>query len=281
MYLRRSLFAAGSVLAAVTALLLSGASAASAGTHPDRASEVAAARVLLRHLSVPGTQHQFAGATQRVRGLVTVTSRNWSGYADIGAGYSKVSSSWTEPSVTCGSSTSLAVFWVGIDGYSSGSVEQDGTLAQCAGGRASYFTWWEHYPANSVQPVGSTVRPGDKITASVIRSGTSYTVKVTDSTRTANSFSRTFSCSASSCQDTSAEWIAEAPSDSGGILPLAHFTKWTASRDAVATTSKSGSISSFADREITMKGSSGDIKAAPSALNSGGTSFGVTWHHST
>ena len=278
MYLRRSLFAAGSVLAA---LALSGASAASAGTHPDRASQVAAARAALSRLSVPGTQHHFAGATQRVRGLAKVTSDNWSGYADTGAGYSRVSSSWIEPAVTCGSSTTIAAFWVGIDGYSSRSVEQGGTLAQCSGGTASYWTWWEHYPANAVQPVGFSVRPGDKITASVIRSGTSYTVKVTDSTRTANSFSKTFTCSAKSCKDTSAEWIAEAPSDSSGTLPLAHFSKWTASRDAVATTSKSGSISSFPDSEITMTGSSRDTKAAPSALNSGGTSFGVTWHHST
>lgn len=279
MHLRRGLFAGGSVVAAAAALTLGGASAASAGTHHSKVSQAAAARSALRGLKVPGTVHQHGPASGQIRGLKKVTSGNWSGYADTGTGYSKVSSSWTEPSVTCGSSQTLAAFWVGIDGYSSNSVEQGGTLAQCSGGTAQYFSWWEHYPVNSVQLVGSSVKPGDKITASVIRSGTSYTVKVTDATHTANSFSKTFTCSAANCADTSAEWIAEAPSDSSGVLPLAHFSKWTASGDAVATTSKSGSISSFPDDEITMKGS--DTKATPSALNSAGNSFSVTWDHST
>ncbi len=63
-----------------------------------------------------------------------VQSTNWSGYADTGSGFSTVTGSWTEPSVSCTSQTSLAAFWAGIDGYSSTSVEQDGTLAECYGG---------------------------------------------------------------------------------------------------------------------------------------------------
>lgn len=279
MHLRRSLLAGASALAAAAALALGGASAASAGTHPGGADR-AAARAALSGLGVPGTLHHFAGAPKRVKGLTRVTSTNWSGYADTGTGYSKVSSSWTEPSVKCGSSTTYAAFWVGIDGYSSASVEQDGTLAECFGGTPYYYSWWEHYPANDIQTVGASVAPGDKITASVTRSGTKYTVKLTDSTHTANSFTKTFTCSASKCADTSAEWIAEAPSSTGGILPLADFGKWTASSDAVSTTSKSGDIKTFPDVEITMAGST-DTKATPGALNSAGTSFSVTWDHSS
>jgi hypothetical protein len=280
MHLRRSLLAGGSILAAAAALTLGGASAASAGTHRSAASQAAAARAALRGLTVPGTVHRYSPAGEQIRGLKQVEASNWSGYADTGTGYSKVSSSWTEPSVTCGTSRSYAAFWVGIDGYSSNSVEQGGTLAECYKDRAYYMTWWEHYPTNAIQSVGYTVAPGDKITASVVRSGTTYTVSVTDATHPANSFSHTFTCSSSSCADTSAEWIAEAPSGSNGVLPLAHFSKWTTSGAAVATTSKSGSISSFPDFEITMVGAH-DTKATPSALNSAGTSFSVTWDHSS
>ena len=56
--------------------------------------------------------------------------------------------------MTCTSATSLAAFWVGIDGYSSSSVEQDGTLVECYRGTAYYYTWWEMYPTNAIQVVG-------------------------------------------------------------------------------------------------------------------------------
>ena len=39
------------------------------------------------------------------------TSTNWSGYAVTGSRYTSVSSSWTEPSVSC-SGTASSSFWV-------------------------------------------------------------------------------------------------------------------------------------------------------------------------
>ena len=45
-----------------------------------------------------------------------------------------------------------------------------------------YDTWWEEFPVNLIQDVGTSVKAGDKITVSVVRSGAKYTVKVTDST---------------------------------------------------------------------------------------------------
>jgi Peptidase A4 family len=78
------------------------------------------------------------------KGLSDVTSTNWSGYADTGSSFSDVSASWTEPGASCSSrTTSLAAFWVGIDGYSSDSVEQDGTMIECydrTAGSISSFT---------------------------------------------------------------------------------------------------------------------------------------------
>src|SRR5579871_6444221 len=68
----------------------------------------------------------------------TVTSGNWSGYAITGSAFTNATASWIVPAVSCSSGTQYAVFWVGIDGYSSNTVEQTGTEAVCSGGKATY-----------------------------------------------------------------------------------------------------------------------------------------------
>jgi hypothetical protein len=263
-------------------LILGLSSAAGAATHSTTiphtltaAQRTALIREITREL------HQ-GHPTMISRGipLNQVKSTNWSGYADTGATFTKLSGNWTEPTGHCSSTTtSLAAFWVGIDGYSSPSVEQDGTLIECASGTAHYFSWWEMYPSNAVQIVSSAVRPGDKITASVTRSSTRYTLKVTDSTHTAASFTRTESCS--NCKNNSAEWIAEAPSGSAGIYPLTNFGTWSEYNASVSSTTKTGTISSFTNHEIIMVDSSGNVKAQPSGLSNGGRNFSVTWKRRT
>jgi hypothetical protein len=214
------------------------------------------------------------------KGLTEVQSTNWSGYADTGSSFSKVTARWTEPSASCSRSTEqLAAFWVGIDGYSSSSVEQDGTLIECYRGKVYQYTWWEMYPTNDIQVVGQTLAAGDAITSTVTRSGTSYTLTVTDSTHSANSFTETESCS--SCANTSAEWIAEAPSSSSSVYPLADFGSWTAAGASVTEGSTSGVISSFTDDEITMTDSASRVKAQPGSLNSSGNGFSVTWERAS
>ncbi len=181
---------------------------------------------------------------------------------------------------------SAAVFWVGIDGISSKdpTVEQDGTIAICPGGGSTtpeYGTWWEMYPKNDVQIVGGTVKPGDKITGSVVRSGTKYTLKVTDSTTAGNSFSKKQTCAASTCKNESAEWIAERPGLSTGLSALPNFGTWTASGATVKGGGKSGTIKSFPDDEVTMENSSAKVLAQPGALNSAGNSFKDVWKASS
>ena len=127
-------------------------------------------------------------------------------------------------------------------------------MIECYDRTAYQYTWWEMYPTNDVQIVGETAAAGDAITASVVRSGTSYKLTVTDATHTADSFTKTETCSASSCVDSSAEWIAEAPTGSSGVEPLADFGTWTASGAAVTEGTTAGTISSFTDDEITMVG---------------------------
>jgi len=257
------------------------ANASQAG-HPATKAQIAIALKFLKHLSIGQhpTNHSV-GHTSSIKGLTQDQSTNWSGYADDntgGASYTSLSGTWTQPTATCTRTTSLAVWWVGIDGFSSGSVEQDGTGVECSGGTPIYFSWWEMFPTNAIQVVSESLRPGDHITSTVTRSGTSYTLTVADSTRGGVGFTTSQSCS--NCANSSAEWIAEAPSGSGGVEPLTQFTTWTLSGATVKSGSTSGVISSFPDDELTMVDNSGRVKAQPSAL-SGGNSFSVTWKRST
>jgi hypothetical protein len=287
--LRRTVLSAIAVLPAL-GLFIGYSAAASASVHATakatsvskEAEAKAAAVAFVKTLKVgfhAKTHPLMRHDSSQVKALTQVTSGNWSGYADTGSGFSSVSATWTEPTPSCsGRSTALAAFWVGIDGYSSSSVEQDGTLIECYEGSTYQFSWWEIYPVNSVQVVGESVAAGDAITATVTRSGTSYKLSVTDSTHTANSFSTTQTYSGAA--DSSAEWIAEAPTGSSGVEPLAKFSTWTDANSTTAEGSTSGTISSFPDDEITMESSSGAVEAAPSALNSSGNSFSVTWKSS-
>lgn len=264
---------------------LTAASASAVGTAakpaPARAEAMALAIIRHLHIGQHGTDHRVPGMSRAVSGLSQVQSTNWSGYADTGSNFSKATGGWTEPGATCGRGTTYAAFWVGIDGYSSSSVEQDGTLIECVHRTAFQYSWWEMYPTNAIQVVGSSVAAGDSISASVTRSGGSYTLSLTDSTHPANSFTTTQTCSG--CANSSAEWIAEAPccTSSGGILPLANFGTWTENGATVTEGSTSGVISSFTDDEITMVDNSGLVKAQPGPLNGSGNGFSVTFERSS
>jgi hypothetical protein len=282
---------AGIAAAGLCALTVTAASASSASKPgADAAAAARAARTLLTHLRVGGTpvpMDAVPGSVLHGSGLQQVESYNWSGYADIGSAtatpqYSNVSASWTEPAVHCTSEDRIAAFWVGIDGYSSDTVEQDGTIAQCFEGQAYYYTWWEMYPTNEIQVVGQTVRPGDRISSSVARQGTRYTLTVTDSSTRGNNISTTQTCAATGgCANSSAEWIGEAPTGPTGQFPLAPFGTWTVSRATASAGHGTGGIASFPDSEITMIDSSLTYPlAAPGPLAFHGSGFTDSWRNS-
>ncbi len=208
------------------------------------------------------------------------SSTNWSGYAVTGSARSVTDAkgSWTVPAIvgSCPSSNQYSSFWVGIDGFNSGSVEQTGTDSDCQNSTPTYYAWYEFYPHPLFIINGLTVRPGDTMSAEANYAGGSFTVTITDAT-TGHSFSK--SSKVSSAQRSSAEWIAEAPSSSGGVLPLADFGTVNFGLNYATVSGKTGAISSFGSsvQTITMVSNSGATKASPSNLSSDGTSFSVTW----
>lgn len=218
----------------------------------------------------------------------SASSLNWAGFAvaSSAGGVSDVRGSWTVPAIqgTCPSTNEYSSFWVGIDGYNSKTVEQTGTDSDCRNGAPTYYAWYEFYPHPSKVISRFTVHPGDVISAEVAYSGGRFTVTIHD-VSTGASFST--SAKVQSAQRSSAEWIAEAPSSSGGILPLADFgtvgfgadTTSVASTCTATISGTTGAIGSFGSsvQSVTMVTGSGGVKALPSALSSDGTSFSVTW----
>jgi hypothetical protein len=231
----------------------------------------------------------YPGRPPRMVDNITVEdSTNWSGYAVEGTSFTKALGSWTVPTVTCSKTpNTYSSFWVGIDGWTSSTVEQTGTDSDCNGSRASYYAWYEFYPNPSIEITSVPVSPGNHISASVTYSGTQFTITLINET-TGKSYSK--SSTVSGAQRTSAEWIAEAPccTRRGGILPLSDFgtvdfgedyTGISSTNDATDS-SVSGAIGAFGSNifeSIMVNGTTGADEAVPSALSSDGTSFTVTW----
>ena len=207
----------------------------------------------------------------RMHRITNSTSTNWSGYAVTGGRYTTVSASWTQPKATC-SGTAYSSFWVGLDGDTSGTVEQTGTDADCSGSTPQYYAWYEMYPKFPVNLSGK-VAPGDKLSASVTTNGSgSFTLTITDSTQ---GWSNTKTARLKSARLASAEVIAEAPSSSGGVLPLANFgtVSFTGAKaNGSMLTSSTPGIDA-----ITMQSGS-TVKAQPGSISNG--SFSVAWKHS-
>jgi hypothetical protein len=217
-------------------------------------------------------------------GTTSESSYNWAGYAESsGVGtVTQVTGSWTQPSVTCGKGTALAAFWVGIDGLTSDTVEQDGTLAQCSSHTATYYAWWETYPANSVQEFG-TIHAGDQFTASVTYDSSTleFTMTIKDTT---SGKSWTEVSTNEGAEENSAECITERPAgadNASGLYALAKFGTVSFGSCGATVSGTTGGIGSFSSvYKLTMVNYSSGTRdlAKPSSLTDN-SAFTVTWKH--
>ncbi len=161
-----------------------------------------------------------AGGT-RLNAFPGSTSANWSGYAGIltSGKLTYTSATWKVPAVAKVNNT-FSSTWVGIDGDGNSSLIQTGTEQDYAGGRFVYRAWWEILPAPETIIPSLKISPGDVMSGSVRdSSGTKWTITLTDVTK-GKSFSINVNYNG---PGKSAEWIQEAPSNSTGILNLAHY----------------------------------------------------------
>jgi hypothetical protein len=216
----------------------------------------------------------------------SVTSDNWSGYAVTGleGSVSSVTGSWIVPSVNCegtNPTVGAASFWIGIDGYTTATVEQTGTDSDCASGTPLYYAWYEFFPDPGITITTIEVKPGDVISASVTYDGTEFTATITDQ-RTQQTFTKSKAVPAA--KRSSAEWIGESPAgplpNYGAVLLGQDETGFSGTCDATLD-AKSSPIGGFPGRivhAITMVSSKGVTEAVPSPLSSDGSSFFISWH---
>jgi hypothetical protein len=228
-----------------------------------------------------GSSHHSAARSD------TETSTNWSGYADQTTArrkFTDVAGSWTEPKATCSTTGShpYASFWVGIDGYSSNSVEQLGTDSDCWGKTPVYYAWWEMYPAGSsgLSQTRYPVKPGDRLRASVSVANGRFTLTLTSSEGWRFSTVRR---GAAGLKQSSAEWIAEAPEVGNSTAALTHFASFRFSRCVAATNYGSATAIASSNRSqhrLFMVSNRGVRMATPTTLSPTGNDFTVTWDHS-
>jgi hypothetical protein len=214
-----------------------------------------------------------------------VVSPNWSGYAVTGAlgSITSVTGSWIVPEANCASAdpkSSGASHWVGIDGYTTRTVEQTGTDSDCSKGAPKYYAWYEFYPDPGITIDSIAVQAGDVMLASVTYSQGQFTATIRDE-RTQQSFSITKAVPAA--RRNSAEWIAEDNARNFTNFGNAYFGQNETGLDgtcAATSTTTSGPIGKFPSalvHAITMVDSQGITMAVPSPLSPNGTTFSVQW----
>ena len=229
-------------------------------------------------LPAAGTASPHSGASAPKHKLGRGTSTNWSGYAINGSGATRVAGTWRQPKASCSpGENSWSSPWVGIDGNTSGTVEQIGTDTDCSTGRPLYYAWYEMYPKPLV-PINIPVRPGDTFTGEVTYAAGTFRLKLTN-VSTGNSFTTTQT--SKKARRTSVEWVMEGPSN--GFLTNFDTVPFSAASQSIS--GKTGNLSTFNDGQstnvqpITMVGSRGTpTRAQPTGI-SGGTAFSVKWLH--
>jgi Peptidase A4 family len=220
----------------------------------------------------------------------TTISENWSGYAATAGKkqFTYVHSSWVVPAITCpGVANQWASEWVGLDGYNTPTVEQDGTDGHCGGAgntTPKYEAWYELYPADSVNVFA--VHAGDIIDASVSYANGEFTLAVSDLS-TGKTSSTTAACA--DCARASAEWIIERPALCNNALTncflteLADFGTTTMSGDeAQVTGGNVKGVAGFTNFPIDMVDpvSGGGFISLDTVGALSGKSFTTTWDRS-
>jgi hypothetical protein len=224
-----------------------------------------------------------------IRNVTVSYNTSWTGYAVTGTEFTYVQGSWIVAAVDCTKTPKTdSSEWVGIDGWSSNTVEQIGTDADCDGENPYYYVWYEFYPLNTIVITDVSIAAGDKFSASVTYEGSNeYLVAITNET-TGQVFSKevefTGAGGSGAPPRNSAEWIEEMDGNELSDFGVDSFgTLYTGSGTDEATDSLiSGVITNFGSAvqaSISTKKGTGQsrVTSVPSVLASDGASFTVTW----
>jgi hypothetical protein len=219
------------------------------------------------------------------------TSLNWSGYAALTSltnptksSVNDVSGYWTVPALSRSTENSYTAIWVGIDGYSNGTVEQIGTEQDWTSRGQQNYAWFEMYPAGAYEILGFPVDINDQMAAEVKYHGNNiFQLSIINYTKDVYFLVPFSYTTAPNAQRTSAEWIVEAPASgsTGQVLPLADFGTVLFYNCRATINGYSGSInnSHWTYDALTMVTTNHIIKSLPSNLSNGGQNFSLAWKH--
>jgi hypothetical protein len=250
-----------------------------------RKRSITAAAALAAALAIASVTSAAAGTTSGTAPAVVkpaaVTNNNWTGYVLVGhtQGFRQVTGQFKVPTVACTSANSKASFWIGLDGYGNGTVEQVGISTNCTNFVPLFQAWWEMAP-NSTQ-YKFLVSPGDTISMLVKYVGGAWNLALTDLTlnNDAHKFNVTEPCpSGHVCENMTAEAVLEA--DNGKNLSnfkSAGFTEVQAVDSSNATTGLVANGSVWGLAKVLMTGANGQNLADPGTITNSGQNYSLTY----
>jgi hypothetical protein len=232
------------------------------------------------HPNIPGpiTSQRASGKT------IIESSNNWAGYVAMSDtkrpakhSVSNVTGSWTVPTVRPSTRNSYSAFWIGIDGYTSQSVEQIGTGHDWINGSVKHYAWFEMYPRNSYAIESFPLEQGDIISATIAYTNNGIFVMTiyNDTKRTYATIPTSYTTSTTAHRN-SAEWIVEAPYNNG-ILPLAQFGTGHLTHCTATINGATKGLGRCATIALMMIDDRHKTKAVTSAVLADKESFFVTW----
>jgi hypothetical protein len=233
---------------------------------------------------------------------VNTTSGNWSGYVITSPAtapiYAWIYGEWNVPRVypeSGFSSWDHSSFWVGIDGFGSNDVVQDGTDSNTLTffwiGTTSYDAWTEWYPLTSQSVSNFPVNPGDRIHAYtwVTDSAGNYTAAPTvgrfymwNQTQNVYVYTYTNLPSGANFDGHSAEWVLERPTVLGSVATLPNYS-YAQMTNALAYDLWGGSHQYGGDGSntswnVTMTGNNGAALSTVAPVNASTMAFTFRGH---
>ncbi len=256
------------------AVLVGGSLIAAAGGAAARPARAHTRAVAFPHQAMmPAT----AGVLPRTN--ATVTSLNWSGYADLpasGQSITGVSGHWVVPAAGL-APPGFSAMWTGIGGYNTSDLIQAGTSQDTLPvGGPQYFAWYEILPASETQLTGCsgdancTVTPGDVMSVDIHNTGgNTWQISMADSGKWTYANTLTYAST-----ESSAEWILEAPTlVAQTVLANVGTTTFDPNNSLAFNGGAAQTIASGGPVTIDL-GIAGPInEATPSALDSDGDGF--------
>jgi hypothetical protein len=219
-------------------------------------------------------------------------SSNWFGYnqGTLEQGsklFNSITGDWAVPTATQHSSgeAEYSSDWIGIGGgcVDSGCTATDSTLIQTgteqdvgSNGAPSYSVWWEVIPGPSLTITSMTVKPGDRMDASiaeVVPDSNLWTITIKDLS-SGQSYTTTVPYSSTHA---TAEWIEETPLILGTNAGFAALPNLTTPAFDLATTNGAPANLTAAE-EMQLVDSTGNVIGAPSAPDPDADGFNAcTW----